>query len=265
MFDLFGRRRRRREGLRRQSCPPEWRVLIEEAVPHFKYLPSEDREELLGHIQVFLDEKVFEGCNGLDVTDEMRLIIAAYACLMLLHRESDYYSKLVTILVYPSAFIAKKTRRGPGHVTIHGEEARVGESWERGVVILAWDDVLQSLEVPSEGHNVIIHEFAHQLDQENGPGDGYPDVTDEDLISEWPGVFQTEYDRLLDDLEADREPFFEPYAAESPAEFFAVTVEYFFTIPQELADEHPELYGALVQYFQQDPATYWNPWREEAG
>ncbi len=265
MFDLFGRKRRHREALRKQPFPAQWRALVEESVPHFAYLPIEDQEELLGHIQVFLDEKIYEGCGGLEITDEIRLTIAAYACLMLLHRETDYYAKLVTILVYPSAFVAKKTRRGPGRMVIQGEEARVGESWERGVVILAWDDVHESLETPTEGHNVVIHEFAHQLDQENGIGDGYPDVVDEDLMAEWPEVFQSEYDQLIDDLEQNREPFFEPYAAENPSEFFAVAVEYFFIIPQELEEEHPKLYDALMQYFQQDPAAYWNPWKEEAG
>jgi len=264
MFDLFGRKRRRRQTLRKQPFPPAWRTILEESVPHFNYLEPEDQNELQGHIQVFLDEKIFEGCGGLEITDEIRLTIAAYACLMLLHRDTDYYPKLVTILVYPSAFVAEKTQPGPGRLIIHGQETRVGESWDRGVVILAWDDVLASLETPTEGHNVIIHEFAHQIDQENGPGDGYPDLGDEELMANWPGIFQEEYDGLLDDLEEGRETFFEPYAAESPAEFFAIAVEYFFIIPQDFEEAHPELYDTLMQYFRQDPASYWNPWQEEA-
>ncbi|HPC15627.1 MAG TPA: zinc-dependent peptidase [Candidatus Hydrogenedentes bacterium] len=264
MFDLFGKKRRRRETLRKQPFPAAWRAILEESVPHFKYLEPDDQDELQGHIQVFLDEKVFEGCGGLVITDEIRLTVAAYACLMILHRDTDYYPKLVTILVYPSAFVAEKTQQGPGRLIIHGEETRVGESWDRGVVILAWDDVLESLETPTEGHNVIVHEFAHQLDQENGTGDGYPDLDDEELMAAWPEVFQVEYDRLLEDLEENRETFFEPYAAESPAEFFAIAVEYFFVVPQDLEEAHPELYEALMQYFQQDPASYWNPWEEEA-
>lgn len=264
MFDWFGRQKRRRAALRAAPFPDTWRAVLAKRMPHFTHLSAADQAELCGHIQVFLDEKVFEGCGGLVITDEIRLTVAAYASLMLLHHETDYYAKLVTILVYPSAFRAEKTQRGPGHLVIHGEETRVGESWERGVVILAWDDVIEGLDAPTAGHNVILHEFAHQLDQENGPGDGYPDLDDGELIADWPEVFQAEYDRLIDDLEAERETFFEPYAAESPAEFFAIAVEYFFVIPQELETEHPELYATLASYFAQDPAAYWNPWEHEA-
>jgi len=255
VFDLFGRRRRRRETLRKQPFPAEWRTIVEEFVPHFLCLPPDDRDELLGHIQVFLDEKVFEGCGGLHVTDEIRMTVAAYACLMLLHRENDYYAKLVTILMYPSAFVAEKTQRGPGRLVIHGEETRVGESWERGVVILAWDDIIESIENPAEGHNVIIHEFAHQLDQESGEADGAPPLPRRSMYADWARVLGREFHRLQRDVQRNRPTVIDPYGATDPAEFFAVVTEHFFEIPLELKQYHPELYEQLSLYFQQDPAA----------
>jgi hypothetical protein len=156
--------------------------------------------------------------------------------------------------VYPHAFVAEVTKKGPGRWTIKGEETRVGESWQYGVVILAWDDVIFSIANPDDGHNIIFHEFAHQLDAENGAPDGFPLVEDTEVADEWSEVFTEAYDQFLDDLDHGYDTLIDPYGAESPSEFFAVVTETFFELPHELQEEHPKLYDALKHYFRQDPA-----------
>jgi Mlc titration factor MtfA (ptsG expression regulator) len=244
----------RRARLRSQPFPEDWLHILDSTVPYYRFLPPEDQTELQGHVRVLLAEKNFEGCGGLELTDEIRVTIAAYACVLLLHRETDYFSRLVTILVYPHAFVAEVTKRGPGKWTIKGEETRVGESWKYGVVILAWDDVKFSIANPDDGHNVIFHEFAHQLDAENGAPDGFPLVEDAEVADEWSEVFTEAYDLFRHDLELHCDTLIDPYGAENPSEFFAVVTETFFELPHDLQNEHPKLYDALKHYFRQDPA-----------
>ena len=145
---------RRRAAIRRRPFPPEWRALIAKNVPLVARLPPSDREELVGHVQVFLAEKRFEGCGGLEITDEVRVTIAAQACILLLHRETDYYPDLVSILVYPTTYVGHEQRRNPDGVVAEGPQARLGESWARDVVVLAWDSVLSGAADIHDGHNV---------------------------------------------------------------------------------------------------------------
>ena len=163
MFHLFKQHRRKR--LRSQPFPPAWLDIIKKNVPIFDRLPQADQRELQGHIQVFLAEKYFEGCGGLELTDEIKVTIAAQACLLLLHRETDYYPRLITILVYPHAYVAKSVEPIGGGVVQEGEMARLGEAWKDGVVVLSWDDVRRGASDLHDGHNVVLHEFAHQLDR----------------------------------------------------------------------------------------------------
>ena len=160
-------RRRRRDAIRRRPFPAEWRALIVKNVPYVACLPPEDREELVGHIQVFLAEKHFEGCGGLEITDEVRVTIAAQACVLLLHRQTEYYPNLVSILVYPTTYLVPGGQSTPDGLVAEGTQARLGESWARDVVVLAWDSVLSGAADIHDGHNVVLHEFAHQLDQES--------------------------------------------------------------------------------------------------
>ena len=135
----FSRERRRRR-LRAQPVPDEWRAIISRNLPFFDRLPKADQKELLGHVQVFLAEKRFEGCGGLEVTEEMRLTIATQACLLLLHRKTDYFPQLLTILVYPSGFLVDQARPVDGHIWAEGEEGRLGETGRTmGSMVLAWD------------------------------------------------------------------------------------------------------------------------------
>src|SRR4051794_31727679 len=259
MFGLF--KRRRRERLRTTPIPHEWEQILRKNVPLYRRLPEADRRELHGHIQVFLAEKHFEGCGGLELTDEIKLTIAAQACLLLLHRDTDYYRQLITILVYPSAYIAQAIEPIGGGVVLEGEVCRLGEAWKDGVVVLSWDDVRCGAADIHDGHNVVLHEFAHQLDQEDGAADGAP-IDRRSRYVAWARVLGAEYEQLRRDAEHGRKSVLDAYGATNPAEFFAVATECFFEKPTQIRKMHPELYEELREYYRQDPAE---PGSSEAG
>jgi MtfA peptidase len=164
----------RRRRLQSAPFPPAWNHILEARCPFCQRLPKEDRRELQGHMQVFLAEKSFEGCGGLIITDEIKVSIAAQACLLLLHRKTDYYREMHSILVYPSTYFAKETRHLGVGIVEEGIYARLGEAWPKGAVVLAWDAVCHGTADPDDGHNVVFHEFAHQLDFEDGSANGAP-------------------------------------------------------------------------------------------
>jgi Mlc titration factor MtfA (ptsG expression regulator) len=251
---MRGLRARRRERLRRRELPGSWVEIIERNVPYYRRLSVRDRRELHGHIQVFLAEKQFEGCGGLEMTDEIRITIAAQACILLLHRDTDYYARLRTILVYPDAYVAAAARQLPGGITIEGREVRLGESWVAGAIVLSWDDVLRGAADVHDGHNVVFHEFAHQLDAESGSANGAPALSRRSRYIAWARVMKAEYAHLLDDIAHHRDTVLDSYGGTSPAEFFAVVTECFFEKPVELKKLHPELYEQLRLFYQQDPA-----------
>lgn len=263
---MFGRKRRRREQIRIKPFPPEWHEALLRNMPYYRALSPQDQTEIQGHIQVLLEEKNFEGCGGLVLTDEIKMLICAHAALLLLHRDTDYYPNLVTILVYPSAFIVETTVHGPGTLELAGEEVRLGEAWQRGVVILAWDSVRRDFpdnrDAPARGYNVPLHEFAHQLDLENGAADGLPYLDEPHLRARWPGVFDAEFRRLTNDLDRNRPSLIDEYGEKDPAEFFAVVTELFFERPAALKRRHPDLYDVLQEYYRQDPSVILAPKRE---
>jgi MtfA peptidase len=255
MFDFFKRRRRAR--LRALSFPGEWDDLLRRRWATYAALPEADRRELQGHIQVFLAEKRFEGCAGIEVTEEMRVLVAAQACLLLLHRETDYFPRLVVILMYPGSFRSPRTRHDEAGVVTEHHEVLSGESWDRGTVVLAWDEVRRGLRWDGDGYNVVLHEFAHQLDSESGPPDGCPGISRRAARVEWARVMRAEFDRLGRDSDRGRWTLLDPYGAEDPAEFFAVATESFFEQPLDLRRDHPELYEQLRRFYRQDPAAWW--------
>ena len=250
MFDFL--KRRKREALRAQPFPEGWREMMDRDVAHVAKLSPADRAELEGLVQVFLAEKNIEGCGGLQLTDEMRVTIAAQACMLLLHRETDIYPELETVLVYPHAYRAKATRHD-GPVVVESEDARLGESWTRGVVVLAWDHVSSSARHLG-GDNVVLHEFAHQLDAEDGSMDGAPDLGSRARFKSWARVLGEEFAELSGRLHAGRPSDIDAYGATSPPEFFAVVTEMFFEKPHQLRKRHPELYAELAAFYRQDPA-----------
>jgi Mlc titration factor MtfA (ptsG expression regulator) len=253
IFDFF--KKRHREKVAAQPFPEGWREILARNVPRLRTLGEDERHLLEQKILVFLDEKPFEGCNGLEITDEIRVTIAAEACLLLLGRDDDDdYPALDVILVYPSAYRGTITRHDGG-VVIEGETTRLGESSSRGIVVLAWDDVLRGARAPGDGHDVVIHEFAHQLDQEDGAADGAPVLSRRANYASWSKVLGKEYARLVADDEAGRKTLLDKYGATDPAEFFAVATEAFFERPKQLQAKHPELYEQLASFYKQDPAA----------
>src|SRR5438046_5696340 len=170
IFEFLKQQRRRR--LRARSFPQEWLKLIQRHVVFFHKLTTGDRAELLGHIQVFLAEKRFEGCGGFEITDEVRVTIAAQACLLLLHRRPDYFPGLLTILVYPLTYMVEERRQVGEHVWEEGTVSRLGETGSRmSSLVLSWGAVKHGAADPSDGKNVVIHEFAHQLVFESDAAD----------------------------------------------------------------------------------------------
>jgi len=252
---MFSFKKRRRQKLREKPFPAEWAEILEKNVPYYSLLSPGEKAELRGHIQVFLHEKRFEGLGGLKITDEIRVVISAQAGILLLNRESDYYPTLKSIIVYPREYYAETQDDLPGGVVREGLEERAGESWHRGEVVLSWHDIRQDLTDIHDGFNVVLHEFAHQLDGESGEEDGIPVLPERSLYSRWVEVMGREYQKLKKDVERRRKTFLDEYAAEHPAEFFAVLTEYFFEMPGELKKRSPEIYELLSRYYRQDPAT----------
>lgn len=248
-------REHRRRRMRRRPFPPEWVSILERNVPLYTRLTAEDREELRGHIQVFLVEKRFEGAGGLSITAEIRVTITAHACILLLHRRTDYYPGLYTIIVYPSAYVAPRTERNPFGVVAETIETRLGESWTRGTVVLSWDAVKAAASDINDCHNVVMHEFAHQLDGEDGEVEGAPILPDRSMYVTWARVLGREYEQLRRDSAHGRATVLDRYGATNPGEFFAVATECFFTRPRSLRRGHPELYDELKAYYRQDPAA----------
>ncbi len=254
-------RRRRHEVVASQDFPREWERILEKNVRHYSLLPPDLAEELKRHILIFLDEKTFEGCGGLEVTEEMKVTVAALACFLLLNRDTSHYKGVGTILLYPEAYKVKEARDGP---TIKSDDqGRLGESWDHGSVVLSWNSVKNSASNIKSGQNLVMHEFAHQLDQENGPSDGVPVFEDDDQYSSWAEVLAPEFERLKDKAEKGKGTVMDHYGATNPAEFFAVATETFFEKAEKLRDKRPELYEELKAYYKVDPAEWHSRLRQE--
>jgi len=250
-------KRRRRNALKAKPFPSEWLDIIKRKVPFFVRLSGADQSELLGHIQVFLAEKSFEGCAGLEINDEIRVTIAAQACLLLLHRRTDYFPRLQTILLYPSTYLVDENRYVEGPIWEEGRMSRLGETGRTmGSMVLAWDAVKSGASDPSDGHNVVLHEFAHQLDYENDAADGAPGLATREQQISWRDVMRTEFASLRAADDTGIPTLLDTYGATNPAEFFAVSVEAFFERPSALRATHPRMYAELQRYFKQNPIEY---------
>ncbi len=239
-----------------QPLSREWAEIVGRKVPYYFCLPTEKQEDLRALIQVFLDEKPFEGCGGLEITDEIRVTITGYACILLLGGQSDMYPKLRTILVYPYAYLAPHFDHRPDGTVSEGMQPRVGESWSFGNIVLSWDDVQRDAANPLKGRNVVFHEFAHQLDAESGPAPGAPILPPSAGYEDWARVLGREFRMLISSVRHGRSSLIDKYGATSPAEFFAVVTECFFLKPVELQAQHPELYRQLSLYYRQDPRQW---------
>ena len=246
-------REKKRDQLRRLPFKKDWRKIIQQRMPYFRQMPADLQLQLKQHIQIFIAEKTFVGCNGIKVTDEIKVTIAAQACLLLLNRKTDYYPKLKTILVYPSAFLKEQNQRNADGTQNTRKVALSGESWDFGKIVLSWQDSLHGAELPNDGSNVVIHEFAHQLDQENGKANGSPILGKGQSYQCWSEVFTQQFEVLRKQAAAGTPSIFDYYGATEPAEFFAVVSEVFFEKSKQFSIEHPALYRQLTTYYKVDP------------
>jgi Mlc titration factor MtfA (ptsG expression regulator) len=247
-------RARRRERIRTEPLREAWRCYLDEAVPLYRSLPKADREELHGSINVLLAEKHFEGAGGLPVTEEAKLVVAAQAAVLLLHRTTDYFPKLVSIVLYPRQYSVREDVETDDGFVEEVEESRAGESWQTGALVLSWEDIVADLKRGAQ--SVVLHEFAHQLDAEDGALNGAPILADPDLQRQWVHVMSDAFDRLAEGVQRDDRSVLDPYGAEDPAEFFAVATEAFFLDPVRLEHQEPALYGILRGFYRQDPARW---------
>jgi Mlc titration factor MtfA (ptsG expression regulator) len=220
-------------------------------------LPESDRIELRRRMQIFLAEKRFEGAGGLEMTDEIGVTVAAQACLLLLHRGEDDYPALSTILVYPAAYRVPIREHSADGMVTEGHQVRLGEAWNAETVVLSWDDVRRGAAGDDDGHNVVFHEFAHQLDMEDRDANGAPALAHHSMYAAWARVLGHEYEQLQDAVDRHQRTLMDAYGTQSPAEFFAVATETFFEKPIKLRDEHSELYAQLREFYRQDPAAWW--------
>jgi Mlc titration factor MtfA (ptsG expression regulator) len=240
--------------------PAHWRRVLQRRVPLLRRMPVDLQLQLKKCIQIFIAEKTFIGCAGVQVTEEMRVVIAAQACLLVLNRSMQHYDHVRQILVYPSSFLVQRTVTDDIGVQSHQRQALSGESWTQGQVILSWQDTLEGAAVADDGCNVVLHEFAHQLDQENGAAQGAPLPAAGDTQynpERWKQVLSQAYGHLQDQVQCGEQGLLNHYGAQSPAEFFAVVTEVFFEQGAEMAERYPALYQELRSYYKVDPVS-WN-------
>jgi Mlc titration factor MtfA (ptsG expression regulator) len=244
---MLSRRNQRRRALA-APFPAGWLATIRQNIPPYSKLPPEVQQQVQDYTQKFLFDKRFEGCGGLVLTDEIKVTIAAQASLLLLNRKVRCYPRLYSVLVYPSAYVVKSET--------DEDSVRLGESWRTGAVVLAWDSVQRGAANFADGHNLVIHEFAHQLDQEDGSGDGAPILDGGSSYAAWARVLSREYERLRKRVDKGKKTVIDAYGASHPAEFFAVASEAFFEKPRQLRSKHPELYDELQKFYQVDPLEW---------
>jgi Mlc titration factor MtfA (ptsG expression regulator) len=215
------RRQQKRRALLSTPFPSEWSAILTANLPPYQKISPQLQQQLHDYIRIFISEKSFEGCGGLTLTDEIKVTIAAQACMLLLNRESDCYPKLYSIVVYPSTYVTGTHKTYGSHE--NDTSVRLGESWKHGTVVLAWDSVKRGALNYQDGLNVVMHEFAHQLDQEDGNADGAPILEMHSAYSAWSRTFSEEYEVL-----------------------------------QKLKKKHPELYHELQGFYKVNPIEWDN-------
>jgi len=247
-------RQRRYNKLFLKPLSQDWISILEKNVALYSKLPDGLQKELHGHVQQFLDKKEFLG-KDLRVTDEIKLTIAGNACLLLLQGKKRKFEKFKTIIVYPNTFMSKEVKYD-GSLAHQEYSARAGESWVRGPIVLSWKDTLKGSRKAGDGCNVVLHEFAHKLDEQNDIMDGLPILREKSDYEEWRDVFRKEYDALVKRAKRRKNKILDEYGTTSPPEFFAVATESFFEKPKRMQKKLPDLYAQLKKFYQVDPATW---------
>jgi len=248
---------RRRKKLLQEPFPQAWEDIIQRNVAHYCMLDDIERSHLRALVQVFIAEKDWEGCGGMELTDDIRVTISAQACLLLLGLPHNYYQNVETIIVYPSTVVPPQRKIGffeTALAPVEDSHPIIGQAFQKGPVIIIWDAALHGGRHPELGHNVVYHEFAHKLDMLDGAADGTPLLRDRAEYRDWVQTCSREYLRLKHDAEQGKKSFLNAYGATSEAEFFAVATEQFFDQPSLMIKNSPDLYRVLKEYYLQDPA-----------
>ncbi|WP_440053676.1 M90 family metallopeptidase [Pseudoalteromonas sp. T1lg65] len=232
------------------------KVVLHNYVTAYRNMTDADRAKLERHIVWFLGEKRVLGRDGLQVNRAMRLVIAADACLLVLNKQWPLYPNVKEILLYPSSYYAPQTHTDQAGLVSFHHVVRQGESWPGGTLVLSWHDVLEGNRLPQDGHNLVLHEFAHQLDQQTGNTNGTPELPNSISYQDWASVFSRAYQHLKMQIAYQMPHTIHEYGATNEAEFFAVVTETFIEKPHQLKQENPELFNLLVEYYLFDPREW---------
>ncbi|NQV68936.1 MAG: zinc-dependent peptidase [Pseudohongiella sp.] len=246
----------RLQRIQNKAFADNWLQILRRRLPFYPSLPVNAQQRLQNLIKVFLHDKHFVGCGGQIIDDDIRVTIAAQACLLILNRTDNPYQDLNSVLVYPSTFVTTREVRDEQGLVSTNHTALLGESWSQGKVILAWDNVEAGVRNLHDGHNVVLHEFAHQLDNESGAHNGAPLLVTRGAYKSWAHVFSQEFEVLQQQAAEGQISLFDHYGASNPAEFFAVTTETFFERGKEMRTSHRELFQQLVKFYGIDPTDW---------
>ena len=252
MFNFF--KRRRRERVLREAPIDDAQWAREIASYNFTRVLSADEQARLRQLAtLFLAEKPINAAGNLHIDDGARLAIAIQACMLILNLDLDWYKSWTEVIIYPGEFVARHEEVDEAGVVHTIEEPLSGESWAHGTVVLSWADVNQAGK--GEGYSVVIHEFAHQIDMLNGDANGFPPLHADMSREEWAAAFSAAYEHFCKRVDDWEDTVIDEYAAEDPAEFFAVMSEAFFEMPQAVRDEYPQVYAQLARFYRQDTAA----------
>jgi hypothetical protein len=239
-----------------EPFPDSWGAILRRDVSFYHRLSPEQRVRLRRSVQEFIATKRFWGSENLSITDQMQVLIAAYACLLLLEiPEVGLYPRTREVIVYPHNFGKTIEAIGPDGRHYHIQERHAGQAWYRGPVLLAWGHIAPATTRRAR-YNVIIHEFAHQLDFLDGLANGTPPLGPSACLADWVPVFTAEYEALIAAARRGERTLLDPYGATNPAECFAGATEHFFERPHGLRERHPRLYEQLGCFYRQDPAAW---------
>lgn len=244
MFGLIRRWRRKR--LLKAPFPPAWRNIMDERLPFFRRLDRDVKAKLERGVQIFIAEKHFFGAGGFEITEEVKVVVAASAVRLVVHKDISPYDRLTEIIVYPSAYRHPDSDEGT---------AILGEAHQWGTVVLAWDAVVHGLNNPCDGHDTAIHEFAHVLDRDGGGFDGTPELRATGDYAPWGQVMSRHFLNLRDDEDSAEGEVMRDYGATNEAEFFAVATETFFEKPWQMRETLPDLFDQLVEFYGFDPTV----------
>jgi Mlc titration factor MtfA (ptsG expression regulator) len=233
-----------------QPFPDEWKQWLDTSVRHVALLTPDERARIEDDLRIFAHRKFWEGAGGLEITDRIQVIISAQACLLTLGMvKHDYFPNVDSIIVYPTSYRAPATSSTIGGVMEHAVQGREGEAHGNGPVVLSWSDAVSGDSDPDDGHNLVLHEFAHKLDFRNGAPDGVPTLKTQQQYDRWSEVMSKEFASLVESAKHSRHSFLSAYGATNAAEFFAVATEAYFEQSVKMKRDHPDLYEVLLGFY----------------